>query len=254
MIAVSRSAPIATFVEIQLIEWLRQLIGLEYKVLDKVNALSEVSGMVTSGGHMSNHVAMLAALNSNFPQIKKEGLSSLDFQPAVIMAGDISHYSHTSAAHHLGIGQDAVLLTKSTSEYKTSIKRVEELLKNPPKIKKPFMVIGVAGNSRTTSIDDLEELAKVCKKYSVWFHVDACHGGNFFFSKKKSKLLKGIEIAYSVFIDPHKRPFLPLPISFTIFKKRDTLVQFNRYEDKVREGLSWDLSNINTLYGSIYFE
>src|SRR5258708_19508324 len=107
MISVSRSDASARFGEIQLIEWIRQLIGFEYKSLDKVNALSEVSGMVTSGGHMSNHVAMLAALNSNFPQIKKEGLSSLDFQPAVIMAGDISHYSHTSAAHHFGIGHDA---------------------------------------------------------------------------------------------------------------------------------------------------
>src|SRR5258708_341744 len=254
MIAVSRSAPIATFVEIQLIEWLRQLIGFEYKSLDKVNALSEVSGMVTSGGHMSNHVAMLAALNSNFPQIKKEGLSSLDFQPAVIMAGDISHYSHTSAAHHLGIGQDAVLLTKSTSEYKTSIKSVEELLKNPPKGKKPFMVIGVAGNSRTTSIDDLEELAKVCKKYSVWFHVDACHGGNLLFSKKYLKLFKGIKIPHSISLYPHKNLFSPYPISFTIFKKRDTLVQFTRYEDKVRQGLSWDLGYINPFYGSRGFE
>lgn len=254
MIAVSRSAPIATFIEIQLIEWLRQLIGYNYKPLKEINALSEVSGMATSGGHMSNHVAMLAALNSAFPQIKKDGLSSLDFQPAVIMAGDISHYSYTSAAHHLGIGQDGVLLTKSTSEYKSNIESIEELLKNPPKGKKPFMVIGVAGNSRTTSIDDLEALARLCEKYKVWLHVDACHGGNLLFSKEYRKLLKGIEKADSVSLDPHKGLFAPYPISFTIFKKRDTLVQFTRYEDKVRQGLSWDLGYINPFYGSRGFE
>lgn len=254
LIAVSRSAPIATFIEIQLIEWLRQLIGYEYKSMKNIKSLSEVSGMVSSGGHMSNHVALLAALNTAFPQIKKKGLSSLNFQPAVIMAGDISHYSHTSAAHHLGIGQDAALFSKSTSKYKTNIESVEDILKNPPRGKKPFMVVGVAGNSRTTGIDDIRKLAMLCKKFKVWFHVDACHGGSLIFSKKYKKMLCGIELADSVSLDPHKGLFSPYPISFILFKKRDTLVQFTRYEEKVREGLSWDLGYINPFFGSRGFE
>lgn len=254
LIAVSRSAPIATFIEIQLIEWLRQLIGYEYKSMKKIKSLSEVSGMVTSGGHMSNHMALLAALNTTFPQIKKQGLSSLNFQPAVIMAGDISHYSHTSAAHHLGIGQDAALFSKSTSKYKTDVESVEEILRNPPKGKKPFMVVGVAGNSRTTSIDDIKKLASLCKRYKVWFHVDACHGGSLIFSKKYKKMLWGINLADSVSLDPHKGLFSPYPISFIIFKKRDTLVQFTRYEEKVRQGLAWDLGYINPFFGSRGFE
>lgn len=254
LIAVSRSAPIATFVEIQLIEWLRQLIGYEYKSLNDITSLAEVSGMVTSGGHMSNHVAMLTALNTAFPQIKDNGLCSLDFQPAIIMAGDISHYSHSSAAHHLGIGMEGILMTGSTSDCKTSIKDVEDKLKNPPEGKKVFMVVGVAGNSRTTGIDDLEKLAELCERYGVWFHVDACHGGNLLFSKKHKILLKGISRADSVSLDPHKGLFSPYPLSFVMFKKRDALVHFTRYEEKVRKGLSWDLGYINPFYGSRGFE
>lgn len=144
MIAVSRSAPIATFIEIQLLEWLRQIIGYEYKSLNDVKSLSEVSGMITTGGHMSNHVAIMAALNKSFPEIKTGGLSSLTTQPAVILAGAISHYSFSSALHHLGIGQDALLVASSTDEYTTSIEDVERLLANPPEGKRPFMVVGVA--------------------------------------------------------------------------------------------------------------
>lgn len=254
MIAFSRSAPVATFIEIQLIEWLREIIGYEHKSLKDVGSLSEVSGMITTGGHMSNHVCMMGALNHTFPEIKDRGLASLNFQPAVIMSGAISHYSHSSAAHHLGIGQESVLIAKSTSEYTTDLESVEEILKNPPKGKKPFMVIGVAGNSRTTGIDDLNGLANLCNKYNVWFHVDACHGGNLLFSKKYKMLLKGIEKADSVSLDPHKGLFSPYPLSFAMFKQRDLLVKFTRYEEKVRNGEAWDLGYITPFYGSRGFE
>jgi glutamate/tyrosine decarboxylase-like PLP-dependent enzyme len=254
MIAVSRSAPIATFIEIQLIEWLRQLIGYEYKSLDDIHSLTEVSGMVTSGGHMSNHIAMMAALNQTFPNIKKSGISSLDVQPAIILAGALSHYSFSSALHHLGIGQDGLLVAKSTNDFKTDLMDVERLLKDPPAGKKPFMVVGVAGNTRTTSIDDLPALAKLCKKYNVWLHIDACHGGALLFSSKYRNNLLGIEQSDSVSIDPHKGLFLPYPLSFVMFKCRDTLTQFTRYESEVRSGSTWDLGYINPFYGSRGFE
>ncbi|MEI6054021.1 MAG: pyridoxal-dependent decarboxylase [Candidatus Saccharibacteria bacterium] len=250
MIAVSRSAPIATFIEIQLIEWLRQLIGFEHKSLNKVNSLTDVSGMVTTGGHMSNHIAILAALNHAFPEIKKKGISSINEQPAIILAGSISHYSFSSALHHLGIGQDGLLVAGSTKDYKINIKDVEELLINPPVGKRPFMVVGVAGNTRTTSIDNLLALAKLCKKHKVWFHIDACHGGALLFSSTYRKMLAGMEQSDSVSLDPHKGLFLPYPLSFVMFKKRDTLTQFTRYEDDVRNGLTWDLGYINPFYGS----
>lgn len=141
MIAFSRSAPIATFVEIQLIEWLRQLIGYEYKPLNEITSLSEVSGMITTGGHMSNHIAIMAALNSRFPEIKKNGLAGLNFKPAIIMAGAISHYSFTSAAHHLGIGHDCVLISESTSNYTTDLKSVESILKNHQQGRSHFLLL-----------------------------------------------------------------------------------------------------------------
>lgn len=254
MIAFSRSAPVATFIEIQLIEWLRQLIGYEYKPLAEIHSLSEVSGMITTGGHMSNHIAIMAALNHAFPEIKTKGLNSLNEEPAVILSGAISHYSFSSAMHHLGIGQGNLLISESTSEYTTDVASVEQLLVNPPAGKKPFMVVGVAGNSRTTSIDDLRSLAKLCKKHNVWFHTDACHGGTLLFSPKHRKMLAGIEESDSVSLDPHKGLFSPYPLSFVMFKQRDTLTKFTRYEKEARDGSAWDLGYITPFYGSRGFE
>ena len=254
LIAFSRSAPIATFIEIQLIEWLRQLIGHEHKDLDAIESLADVSGMVTTGGHMANHIAVLTALNTAFPNIKTEGLTSLNEKPVIILAGDISHYSFVTAAHHLGLGRDSIVSVASTGDYRTDARNVEEVLANPPKDTRPFMAVGIAGNAKTTQIDDIEELADVCEQHNTWLHIDACHGGSLLFSKKYRSMLKGIERADSVSIDPHKGLFMAYPLSFILFKRRGDLVVYTRYEEEVRDGSSWDLGFITPFYGSRGFE
>lgn len=255
LIAFDRSAPIATFIEIQLIEWLRGLIGYETKSFKNIKKLSDVSGMWTTGGHMSNHIAIMAALNEKFPIVKSQGLASLHFLPKIILAGKISHYSFSSAMHHLGLGQENIINANTNPDFTTDVTHVGELLKNPEKRKEIFMVVCVAGNSRTSSLDNIEELSKVCKKYGIWLHVDACHGGSLIFSKKlKNRDLKGIEQADSVSLDPHKGLFITYPSSYVVFKKRDIPVHFTRYEGSVRSGEAWDLGYITPFFGSRGFD
>ena len=42
----------------------------------------------------------------------------------------------------------------------------------------PFVVIGTAGTTNTGSIDPLEELAAICSKYELWFHIDGAYGAS----------------------------------------------------------------------------
>ncbi|KKP25046.1 MAG: Pyridoxal-dependent decarboxylase [candidate division TM6 bacterium GW2011_GWE2_31_21] len=252
---VDRSAPIATFIEIQLIEWLRGLVGYESKRFEDIKSLAEVSGMCTTGGHMSNHIAIMGALNEKFPEIKRIGLTKLGKTPKIILADAISHYSFSSAMHHLGLGQKNILVAKTKDDFTTDFDDVEKLIKKYNKRDEIFMIVAVAGNSRTSSIDNLEKFAEISCKYKIWLHVDACHGGSLLFSKRlKEKYLKGIEKADSISIDPHKGMFVTYPSSYVLFKERDILVHFTRYEEKVRNGSSWDLGYITPFYGSRGFE
>lgn len=252
---VDRSAPLATFMEIQLIEWLRGLIGYESKPFKDINSLSEVSGMCTTGGHMSNHIAIMSALNEKFPEVKQNGLTKLGKTPKIILADAISHYSFSSAMHHLGLGQENILKAKSTERFTTDIEDVKKIIKENNQNDEIFMIVAVAGNSRTSSIDSISELSKVCRDNNIWLHVDACHGGSLLFSQKlKEKYLSGIELADSVSIDPHKGMFVTYPLSYVLFKKRDILTHFTRYEEKVRSGDSWELGYITPFYGSRGFE
>lgn len=205
LIAFDRSAPIATFLEIQLLEWLRELIGYEHKEMKEIKALSEVAGICTTGGHMSNHIAILTALNEKYSNIKEKGLSSLGHTPKVLLASKISHYSLSSAVHHLGIGLENIISINTNADFTTDLNDLELKLKKHQESNDIFIVVAAAGNTRTGGMDDLQKISSICKKFNVWFHVDACHGGSLIFSKAlKKKYLNGIEEADSISLDPHK--------------------------------------------------
>ena len=74
----------------------------------------------------------------------------------------------------------------------------------------PAAVIGTAGTTATGAIDPLEELADVCERFDVHFHVDACYGGPAVLAEDLRPLLAGIERADSIAADAHKWLYTPL--------------------------------------------
>ena len=58
-------------------------------------------------------------------------------------------------------------------------------------------------------MDQLPELAKICKKEDIWFHIDGAYGAAAILSQKGKQLMKGIEKADSLTVDPHKWFFQP---------------------------------------------
>lgn len=53
----------------------------------------------------------------------------------------------------------------------------------------------ISGEGTTVlgTFDPLDEIADVCNKHKLWFHVDAAWGGSAIFSDKYKFRLKGIE-------------------------------------------------------------
>lgn len=255
MISYDRSSPYGTFIEVQVIEWFREIIGYKTKPVNEFESLAEVGGMGTTGGHMSNHIGIMTALHTKYPQIKDAGLASLKISPKVLYSDKISHYSVSAAFQHLGIGIKNAISVKTNEDFTMNKEDLVRILEEHKKDNDIFMIIAIAGNTRTTSIDDIKEISKICKKYKIWLHVDACHGGSMLFSEKlKTKYLRSIEDADSISIDPHKGMFVTYPSSFVLFKKRDSLTIFTRYPNEVKQGKTWDLGYITPFYGSKAFD
>jgi aromatic-L-amino-acid decarboxylase len=71
-------------------------------------------------------------------------------------------------------------------------------------------VIATAGTTNTGAIDDLGTIASVCHQHGAWFHIDAAYGGPAVLTGEYADALRGIALADSVVVDPHKWMFVPV--------------------------------------------
>ncbi len=75
---------------------------------------------------------------------------------------------------------------------------------------RPLAVVASAGTTSTGCVDPLAEIARVARDNGVWFHVDAAYGGFAALTERGRDLLRGIEQADSVVLDPHKWFYCPI--------------------------------------------
>ena len=125
-----------------------------------------------------------------------------------------SKETHTwvnKAADIGGLGTDAVRWIPTDHELRMRVDRLEEsIAADLAAGLTPFMVIGTAGTVGTGATDPLPAIAKICKKYDLWFHVDGAYGAPAVALDDASEDLKGLRLADSIAIDPHKWLYAPL--------------------------------------------
>jgi glutamate/tyrosine decarboxylase-like PLP-dependent enzyme len=83
----------------------------------------------------------------------------------------------------------------------------------------------MAGTTNTGSVDDLVALRRIADQESIWLHVDAAYGGGMLLSRTSPDLLKGLEQADSVTMDPHKWFYAPLDAGAVLVKNNERLTR-----------------------------
>jgi glutamate/tyrosine decarboxylase-like PLP-dependent enzyme len=74
---------------------------------------------------------------------------------------------------------------------------------------RPWLVVASAGTVDSGAVDPLPEIAALCAEHGAWLHVDGAYGGLFALCDEGRERVRGIELADSVALDPHKTLFLP---------------------------------------------
>lgn len=205
-------APIATYMEIAVIKWLREIIGYKTK---KINNIWDVGGIITYGGTGSNATAMLLARENFRNNTMKNGVKNPSDYKIIIPKG-IGHYSIRSSSMWLGCGDN--IIEVETENFKYNLKELEKTLKdNKGKI---MCVVSYVGDSRTMTIENLKEVYRIVKNVdeNIWLHADACHGFSLAFSEKLRKKIDGIEYFDSISTDPHKVLTIPYCVSALLIK------------------------------------
>lgn len=92
-------APIATYTEIAVIKWLREIIGYSTKKIDNI---FDVGGIITYGGTGSNATAMLLARENHRKNTMSRGVEKPEDYKVIIPKG-IGHYSIRSSCMWMGV-------------------------------------------------------------------------------------------------------------------------------------------------------
>jgi len=214
-----RSAPSATNIERQTIEWIRRIVGFE----------AGTEGLFVSGGSMANLVGMAAALASRHPAVTQEGVRALRGEP-VVYASSLVHMSILKAAAILGLGSRAVRRIRVDSAFRMDPQALDESLRADCEAGRlPVCVVANAGDVNTGAVDPISEIADVCRLHGVWLHADGAYGGFAVLSPSGRAELAGLSLADSVSLDPHKWLFAPLDVGCVLVRDRVALARAFSY-------------------------
>jgi len=209
----------AAMVDSQVVDWFKELMGFP----------SSASGTLTSGGSMANLVALTVARNAMAGiDVRAEGILAMP-QPLRFYASDQVHSCHQKALETLGLGAKALTEVPSDDHQKMDIAALEQAITNDINAGiKPACVICTVGTTNTGAIDDIKAIGEICRRYSIWFHVDGCIGALLRIAPKYKTLVDGMELADSIALDPHK--WLHTPFEAGCVLLRDAKQHFEAFE------------------------
>ncbi|TPN85995.1 pyridoxal phosphate-dependent decarboxylase family protein [Aquimarina algicola] len=199
------ASPAAAELEIVTMNWMLEVFGFPTK---------NGGGIFTSGGSMANLTALVTARRIKCGQ---------DFSKATIYLSDQAHSSNIKAIKVIGFKKEQIRIIPTDIEFKLSLNKLKNAIaKDRLEGLQPFCMIASAGTTNTGTVDPLNEIADICKEEDLWFHIDGAYGAAAMLSNKKP-LLKGIERADSLTMDPHKWFFQPYEIGCLLVKDHNWL-------------------------------
>jgi glutamate/tyrosine decarboxylase-like PLP-dependent enzyme len=142
----------------------------------------------------------------------------------VVYASRETHTWIQKAADLFGLGLDAIRWIDTDDQLRMNTAALERaIIADRESGHTPFIVIGTAGSVSTGAIDPLGEIAAICKRHQLWFHVDGAYGAPAACLPEASPDLKALSLADSVAVDPHKWLYAPLEAGCTLVRNSEHL-------------------------------
>jgi aromatic-L-amino-acid/L-tryptophan decarboxylase len=190
-VGVFAAAPALAQLEANVVRWFCEIVGYGKRS----------GGVLTTGGSMANFIALVAARKAQLDE---------NFQHGTMYASNQIHYSFQKAAILAGFPPANVREIDCDENFRVRADAMEEaIFRDRSDGFTPFLVAGSAGTVGTGAVDDLTALANLADRESMWFHVDGAYGAFFVLTERGRRMMRGIERADSIVLDPHKTLFQP---------------------------------------------
>ena len=179
-------------VELEVLGWFKDWVGFPV----------EAAGSLTSGGSAANMTALACAREA------KAGAMRDDL---VLYVSDQAHSSIARAARILGFRPEQVRVLPTGADLRLAASTLDAAIETDLRAgRTPLLVSANAGATNAGVVDPLRELADVCRSRGVWLHVDGAYGGFAVLSERGRAELRGLELADSLTLDPHKWLYQPI--------------------------------------------
>lgn len=181
-------------VELQTVDLLRETCGFP----------EGGGGLFVSGGSMANLSGLATAR-----AVKLGGPDP----SAVVYLSDQAHGSVAKGLRVLGFATEQVRTVPVDDGLRMDRAALESLVaRDRQRELRPFCVVASAGTTNTGAVDPLEELSSICHGNDMWLHVDGAYGAAAALTARGRAALRGLELADSIALDPHKWLFQPFEI------------------------------------------
>lgn len=172
-------------------------------------------GLVLTGGSMATLPAIVAARDSRVAGEVGRG---------VVYVSEHTHHCIAKAAHIAGLTRAQIRILPSSADLRTDVAAVARQVQQDRRAGLlPFLLVATAGATSTGLVDPLEELGALARREGLWFHVDGAYGAPYQLTDRGRRLLRGIEAADSIVLDPHKSMFLPYGTGILLVRDEQAL-------------------------------
>ncbi len=166
---------------------------------DASSPTSPAGGYLTTGGSLANLGAVVAA---------RKKLLGDSFLDGTLYVTAQTHHSVQKAAYVAGFSDRNLRVVAVDDQHRMDPAALKAAIGADLAAGwRPFMVVASGGSTPVGAVDPLEEIADAAPH--LWLHVDAAYGGFFCLTERGRAVLRGIDRAHSVTLDPHKGLFLP---------------------------------------------
>ncbi len=174
-----RASPASTELELRVVDWVRQLLGLP------------------EGWH--GHIEDTASTSTLAALIAARHVTGRD----VVVCSEHAHSSVDKAARMLGME-----LRKVPADDELRM-RVDDGLR----LADAAAVVATVGTTSFASVDPVRELGERARRAGAWLHVDAAYAGPSWICEEERWSQDGVELADSLVVNPHKWLLTPMDCS-----------------------------------------
>ena len=217
-----RSSPAATEMERLVVRWLDEGLGFD----------GAGHGVLLSGGTAANVHGITCALARARERADGKDSGSRDL---VLYTSTEAHLSIPQAGRAFGLTPSRIRRLPVDGARRLDVEALDRAITGDLEAGLfPACVVASAGTANTGAVDPLLEIAELCRRHDLWFHIDGAYGAPAALAASGAEMREAFGRADSLSVDPHKWLFAPFDVGCSLVRDpRDSHRAFARSSEYI---------------------